>query len=94
MDCSGRGREDGGRSLGDASSGIRGVPKADTLLVPPQDNAVMATTSAFVVEPGEEIGKCSIIRPCQFKKPLNGRDKVQGSCWKQQKRAIAFADEE
>ena len=76
--------------MGDASSGIRGVPKADTLLVPPQDNAVMATTSAFVVEPGEEIGKYSILVQKALK---NGRDKVQGSCsWKEQKRAIAFAD--
>ena len=75
MDCSGRGREDGGRSLGDASSGIRGVPKADTLLVPPQDNAVMATTSAFVVEPGEEIGKCSIVLP---QKTTKSRRVVKG----------------
>jgi len=64
VDCSGRGREDGGRSLGDASSGIRGVPKADTLLVPPQDNAVMATTSAFVVEPGEEIDYDAVCTDC------------------------------
>ena len=75
--------------MGDASSGIRGVPKADTLLVPPQDNAVMATTSAFVVEPGEEIGKYSILVQKALK---NGRDKVQGSWGKEQKRAIAFAD--
>ena len=44
-----------GKSLQD--SGVSGIPKADSLLKPPNENAVMATTSVFVVEPGEEIGK-------------------------------------
>ena len=32
-------------------------PRADALLQPAEDGAVMASTSVFVVEPGEPIGK-------------------------------------
>ena len=56
MDCSKK-RTKEGKSLGTGETGVRGIPKADSLLIPPQENAVMATTSVFVVEPGEEIGK-------------------------------------
>ena len=34
-------------------------PQADALLQSPEDGAVMASYSVFVVEPGEEVGKCT-----------------------------------
>ena len=58
MDCSKKTNKEG-RALGTGDTGVRGIPKADSLLIPPAENAVMATTSVFVVEPGEDIGEFS-----------------------------------
>ena len=32
-------------------------PKADALLQPPEEGALMASTSVFVLEPGEQVGQ-------------------------------------
>ena len=40
-----------GRSLDDQN------PKADALLQPPEEGALMASTSVFVLEPGEQVGE-------------------------------------
>ena len=40
-----------GRSLDDQN------PKADALLQPPEEGALMASTSVFVLEPGEQVGQ-------------------------------------
>jgi len=53
-----------GIATGDGETGVRGIPKADTLLIPPEKNAVVATTSVFVVEPGEEVDYEAVCSDC------------------------------
>lgn len=44
-------KEKNGRSLDNQD------PKADALLQPPEEGALLASTSVFVLEPGEQVGQ-------------------------------------
>jgi hypothetical protein len=50
VDCGGPGGDDNGLGRFDE-------PRADALLQPPEDGALMASYSVFVVEPGAPVGK-------------------------------------
>jgi len=68
VDCSKKTNKEG-RALGTGDTGVRGIPKADSLLIPPAENAVMATTSVFVVEPGEDIDVEAVCSDCSSSPP-------------------------